>query len=127
MPKEASGKVPARATRTSSGTLNGDEFAIQNKVQKLHGPWGLAIRSASSLHSGLTPFNVYVNQRTIFIYKKLDKHLTLNALFSRSLWIGNVGGDVSRLYYLLIYNFVQQHLISKGEIIDKFDHPKYPD
>ncbi len=38
---ESGGKVPTRGTRTSSGISNGDEFAKQNKVLKLHGRWSV--------------------------------------------------------------------------------------
>jgi len=52
--KEAGGKVPTRGTRTLSGISDGDEFAIQNKVQKLHGH--RSVNDAGTWNEGYSPY-----------------------------------------------------------------------
>lgn len=69
--KEAGGKVPTRGTRISLGIPNGDEFAKQNEVLKLHGRWG--VDDAGTWNEGYLSYHGRSHGRTEAEYEVRSK------------------------------------------------------
>lgn len=69
--KEAGGKIPTRGTRTSSGIPDGDEFAKQNEILKLHGRWG--VNDAGTWNEGYLSYHGSSHGRTETEYEVRSK------------------------------------------------------